>query len=42
LRAVQSLDLTLLIGAEHEGVLRWIEIKPDDGFQFLGELRIVC
>ena len=42
LRAVQRLDLALLIGAQHDGVFRRIEIKPDDGFQFLGELRIVA
>jgi hypothetical protein len=34
--------MTLLIGAEYEGVLRWVERKADDGFQFLGELGIVA
>ncbi len=42
LRAIQRLDLALLVGTEHDGMLRRVEIKPDDGFQFFGEFRIVA
>ena len=42
LRAVQRLDLALLVGAEHDGVLGRVEIETHDGFQFLGELGIVA
>jgi len=30
----QRLDLALLVGAQHDGVFRRIEIEPDDGLQF--------
>ena len=42
LRAVQRLDLALLIGAKHDGMFRRVEIEPNDGFQFLGELPDRC
>jgi hypothetical protein len=38
LSAVQSLGLALLVSAKHDGMFRWVETKPADGFQFLGEL----
>src|ERR1035437_9723395 len=41
LRTVQRLDPAFLVGAQHDGVFRRIEIEPNDGLQFLGELGIV-
>ena len=40
LRAVQRLDLALLIHAQHQRPLRRRQIQPHDGLQFFGELRI--
>src|SRR5579872_6105264 len=40
LRAVESLNLTLLIAAQHQGALGWIEIKTYDRLQLFGEVRI--
>ena len=42
LGTIQSLNLALLVGAQHQRVLRRIEIQADDVFQFLGERRIVA
>ena len=42
LGAVQRLDLTLLIEAEHRSVLRWIEIQPDHIAQLLFEARVIA
>ncbi len=42
LGAVQSLYLTLLIDAEHQCVLGWIEVETDDIFELSGELRIIA
>ena len=41
LGSVQSLNLALFIHREHDGVLRRIDIEPDDVAQRRGELRIV-
>ena len=38
LSAVQCLNLALFVGAQHQGMLGWIQIQADDVFQFLGEL----
>src|ERR1035438_7147947 len=40
LRAVESLNLALLVAAQHQSMLGWIEVKADDGFQLFGEVRI--
>ena len=40
LRAIQRLYLTLLVNAQHYGMLGWVEIKPDNGFQLFRKLRI--
>src|SRR5271170_3970203 len=40
LRAVESLNLTLLVAAQHQGVLGWIEIETYDRLQLFGEVRI--
>src|SRR5262245_31373106 len=42
LGAIQGLDLALLVCAEHDRMLRWVEIEPDNRFQFFGEFRIVA
>src|ERR1039458_8743193 len=42
LGTIQGLNLALLVGAQHQRVLRRIEIQADDVFQFLGECRIVA
>ena len=42
LRAIQCLNLTLLVAAQHQGVFWGIQVKTHDGFQFLGEARIVA
>src|ERR1035437_1847289 len=41
LGAVESLDLALLIDAEHDRVLRRVEVEPDDVGQLLQEAGIV-
>ena len=38
LRAVERLDLALLVDREHEGVVRRVEIEPDDVLDLLGEI----
>jgi hypothetical protein len=40
LRALERLDLTLLVDAEHQRLVDWIEIEPDDVTQLLHEERI--
>src|SRR5512132_2920622 len=40
LGAVQSLDLTLLVHAQHKGVLGWGHVEPDDVAHLLHEQRI--
>src|SRR6266700_8291890 len=42
LSTVQSLNLALLVGAQHQRVLWRIEVQTDDLFQFLRERRIVA
>ncbi len=42
LGAVQSLNLALLVGAQHHGMLRRIQIQAHDVLQFLGELGIAA
>ena len=39
-RAIQGLDLTLFVEAEHQRVIRRIEIQPDDVADLLHKLRI--
>ena len=41
LRTVESLDLTLLIATEDQGMLGGIEIEPNDVFELLDKERIV-
>jgi len=41
LRAVERLNLALLIDRQHHRVGGWIEIETDDVGQFLGEARII-
>src|SRR5215218_3778911 len=41
LRTIESLNLALFIDAQHERMLRRIEIETDDIDDFLGEVRIV-
>jgi hypothetical protein len=38
---VKRLDLALLIAAQDQGVLRGIEIQPDDVLEFFGEVLVV-
>ena len=38
---VERLDLRLFIDAEHDGAVRWVEIKPDDIGDLLLEHRVV-
>jgi hypothetical protein len=38
---VKRLDLALLIAAQDQGILRGIEIQPDDVLEFLGEVLVV-
>ena len=40
LRTFQRLALALLIDAEHEGALGWLEIEPDDIAHLFHEERI--
>ena len=42
LGTIEGLNLALLVGAQHQRVLRRIEIQADDVFQFLDEGRIVA
>ena len=42
LATVQSLNLTLFVGAQHQSVFGGIQIQADDVFQFLRELGIVA
>src|ERR1700677_2046213 len=38
LRAIQRLNLTFLIYRQHQRMLRWVEIEPDNGLQLICEL----
>jgi hypothetical protein len=40
LRAVERLDLRLLVDRQHDGVRRRVDIKPDDVAQLGGEVRV--
>ena len=40
--AIKGLNLTLLIGAEHHGMLRWIDVESNDVVKFLCEKWIVA
>ena len=40
LRAVECLNLALLIDAQHQGVIRWIHIKTHDIAYLFDQLRI--
>ena len=40
LRAIQGLDLTLLIQAQHQSVLRWVQVQTYDIGQLFGKLGI--
>src|SRR5258705_5857342 len=40
LRAIQGLDLTLLLQTQHQSVLRWVQVQPYDIGQLLGKLGI--
>ena len=40
LRAIERLDLTFLVAAQHQRMLRRRHVQADDGFEFLDELRI--
>ena len=42
LRAVQRLDLALLVDAQHQGLVRRIQIQPHDVGQLLDELRVAA
>ena len=42
LRAIERLNLTLLIGAKHAGMLRWIDVESDDVLKLLREQGIVA
>ena len=42
LGAIQRLNLTLLIHRQHQRMLRWVEIEPDNGLQLVCEVRIVA
>ena len=42
LRAVQGLDLALLVKAEHRGVVRRVEVQPDHIAQLLFEARVIA
>ena len=39
--AIKSLDLAFLVNTQHQGVFRRVEVKTDDIFQLLNEMRIV-
>jgi len=40
LRAIQGLDLTLLIQTQHQSVLRWVQVQTYDIGQFLSKVGI--
>jgi hypothetical protein len=40
--AIQRLNLALFVGAQHQRMLRRVEVETDNVFQFLGERRIVA
>lgn len=42
LRSVERLNLTLLIAAQHNGMLGRVQVESNNRFEFLGELRIVA
>ena len=42
LGTIQSLNLALLVHAQHQRVLGRIQVQADDVFQFLGKMRIVA
>src|SRR6185437_11495139 len=42
LRAVQGLDLALLVGAQDDGMLRRVEIETDDRLKLFSKLGIVA
>jgi len=42
LRAVQRLDLRLLVDAQHQRPLRWVEVEPHDVGQLAAELQILA
>jgi hypothetical protein len=37
---VQSLNLALIVGAQHDGVLGWVQLQADNILKFFGELRV--
>jgi hypothetical protein len=39
--AIEGLNLTLLVGAQDHGVIRWIDVEPDDVLKLLDKERIV-
>ncbi len=41
LHAIEGLNLRLLVDAQHNGMLWWVQIQADDVHQLLGEMRIV-
>jgi hypothetical protein len=41
LGVIKGLDLAFLINTKHQGVFRRVEVKTDDIFQLLNEIRIV-
>jgi hypothetical protein len=41
LRAVERLDLAVLVHGRHEGVLGWVHVETDDVADLLEELRVV-
>src|ERR1700693_5663079 len=41
LAAIEGLNLRLLVEGQHDGVRRWIDIKPDDVTKLGGKLRII-
>lgn len=42
LGAIQRLNLTLFIHAQHDGIVRWIHIEPDDVAHFRSKITIVA
>ena len=40
--AIQCLDLGFLINRQHDGVIRRVQIKPDDIDDLIGKMRIVA
>ena len=41
LRPVERLDLALLVHAEDQGILWWIEVQADDVFELLDEVLVI-